>query len=66
MLRLHISGSINDDVASVREDAIETLQRFSSSPEPYTLVVMDSGAQLGVKESVEEIENAIAAFKKQS
>lgn len=66
MLRLHISGALNEDSASVREDAVETIYAVSSGPQPYTVVVMDSGTTLNVKESVEEIENVLAAFKKQS
>lgn len=66
MLRLNIVGSLNADQASVREDAVETLIRVSSGLEPFTTVVMDSGTTLNVKESIQEIEDGIAAFKKQS
>jgi uncharacterized protein YlzI (FlbEa/FlbD family) len=64
VLRLHISGSLNDDIASVREDAVETIYTVSSGPEPYTVVVMGSGEKLQVKEKVGEIEDAIHEARK--
>lgn len=63
MLRLHISGSLNDDVVSFREDAIETVYCVSSGPMPYTVVVTDTGTAIKVVESVTEIENALQVWK---
>jgi len=63
VLRLHISGSLNDDIASIREDAVETVYSVSSSPCPYTVVVTDTGTAIKVTETVQEIEDAIQAGK---
>jgi len=65
MLRLHLVA-LNDDLASVREDAVELLYAVSSGPAIYTVVVMDSGTSINVKESVEEIENGINEARKAS
>lgn len=64
MLRLHIANSLNDDEGSIREDAVETVYRVSSGAEPYTVVVMDSGEKLQVREKVGEIEDAIHEARK--
>jgi hypothetical protein len=60
MLRLHIANSPNGDVASVREDAVEGCYAVSSTPQRFTVVVMDSGTTYNVTETVEEIEAALA------
>lgn len=62
MLRLHLVA-LNDDLTSVREDAVELLYAVSSGPQKYTVVVMDSGTSINVTESVETIENALNFLK---
>lgn len=66
MLRLHQSGSLNNDTISVLEDKVESVYTVSSGAQIYSVVCMDSGAMFNVKESEEEIVRAIQTWKESS
>jgi uncharacterized protein YlzI (FlbEa/FlbD family) len=66
MVRFHLFGALNDDQCSVMEEKYESSYTVSSGPNPYTVIVMDSGTTYQVKETLEEVENAIKAGKESS
>jgi hypothetical protein len=66
MLRLAKFGTTNPEIIYLREDAVESFESVSSGPQPFTVVVMDSGNVNRVSETPEEIEIALQTWKESS
>ena len=64
MISLTVASSLNDDRCLVMEDAIQYLATDSSGPTTHTVIYFESGVVLWVKETLEEIRNAITQARK--
>jgi hypothetical protein len=59
LITLTLAASLNDDKCLVMEDAVQFCATDSSQPNTATVIYFESGATLLVKETLEEVRDAI-------
>jgi uncharacterized protein YlzI (FlbEa/FlbD family) len=64
LILLTVAGSLNDDKCLVMEETIEFIGTDSSSPNASTIIYFESGATISVKETLEEVHDAITNARK--